>query len=56
MWSYRRRRQWFWFIDARARGAGAAIKTDPADKPWGDRMYTARDHEGHEWYFATPRR
>jgi uncharacterized glyoxalase superfamily protein PhnB len=37
----------------RARAAGATIKDEPADKPWGDRMYTARDREGHEWYFAS---
>ena len=40
----------------RARAAGATIKDEPEDKHWGDRMYTARDREGHEWYFATPRR
>jgi len=39
----------------RAREAGATIKDEPADKPWGDRMYTARDREGHEWYFAARR-
>jgi len=39
----------------RARAAGATIKDEPADKPWGDRMYTARDREGHEWYFASRR-
>jgi uncharacterized glyoxalase superfamily protein PhnB len=40
----------------RARAAGATIKEEPADKPWGDRMYAARDPEGHEWYFATPQK
>jgi uncharacterized glyoxalase superfamily protein PhnB len=38
----------------RARAGGAVIKDEPADKHWGDRMYTARDREGHEWYFASP--
>jgi uncharacterized glyoxalase superfamily protein PhnB len=38
-----------------ARAAGATIEDEPADKPWGDRMYTARDCEGHQWYFATRR-
>jgi uncharacterized glyoxalase superfamily protein PhnB len=39
----------------RARAAGAEVDDEPQDKPWGDRMYTARDPEGHEWYFATHR-
>ena len=39
----------------RARAAGATIKYELEDKPWGDRMYGARDAEGHEWYFATRR-
>ncbi len=39
----------------RARAAGAAIESEPADQDWGDRMYTARDPEGHQWYFATHR-
>src|SRR5262245_60081203 len=38
-----------------ARAGGATIEQDPADRPWGDRMYTARDPEGHQWYFATKR-
>jgi PhnB protein len=37
----------------RARAAGATIETEPADMPWADRMYTARDPEGHQWFFAT---
>lgn len=39
----------------RARAAGARIDDEPEDKPWGDRMYGARDCEGHRWYFATRR-
>ena len=39
----------------RARSAGATIESEPVDKDWGDRMYTARDPEGNQWYFATPR-
>jgi uncharacterized glyoxalase superfamily protein PhnB len=35
-----------------ARGAGAEILEEPADQPYGHRIYLARDHEGHEWYFA----
>ena len=37
----------------RARASGATIETEPEDKPWGDRMYTALDREGHQWFFAT---
>lgn len=36
----------------RARAAGAAIVREPADMFWGDRMYAARDCEGHHWTFA----
>jgi uncharacterized glyoxalase superfamily protein PhnB len=39
----------------RARAAGATIETEPADQAWGHRMYTARDPEGGQWYFASPR-
>ncbi|MDX1540350.1 MAG: VOC family protein [Geminicoccaceae bacterium] len=36
----------------RARAAGATIVREPEDQFWGDRMYTARDFEGHSWSFA----
>jgi uncharacterized glyoxalase superfamily protein PhnB len=36
----------------RARAAGATIVEGPADQPFGDRLYLAKDPEGHEWYFA----
>lgn len=36
----------------RARGAGAKIMLEPADQPWGDRMYCATDPEGQFWMFA----
>lgn len=36
-----------------AQGAGADIVAEPEDKFYGDRSYTARDPEGHEWHFAT---
>ena len=36
----------------RARAAGAEIIEEPADQPYGDRRYGARDPEGHRWYFA----
>jgi uncharacterized glyoxalase superfamily protein PhnB len=42
-------------IDAhceRARAAGAAIIREPADEFFGDRVYSARDPEGHVWTFA----
>jgi uncharacterized glyoxalase superfamily protein PhnB len=37
----------------RARAAGARIESEPEDQAWGDRMYTARDPEGNQWYLAT---
>jgi len=37
---------------ARARAAGAEILEEPREQPFGDRIYLARDLEGHEWYFA----
>lgn len=37
-----------------ARAAGAAIQREPADQPYGDRVYTCRDLEGHSWAFAQP--
>ena len=36
----------------RARQAGAEIVELPNDQPFGDRIYLAKDSEGHEWYFA----
>lgn len=36
----------------RAREAGAPIVSEPVDMFWGDRMYAARDCEGHHWTFA----
>lgn len=38
-----------------ARAAGATIEWEPEDKPWGHRIYTARDPEGHQWHFAMER-
>ena len=37
-----------------ARAAGAKIEREPADQPYGDRVYTCRDLEGHSWAFAQP--
>jgi PhnB protein len=37
----------------RARAAGAEIEKPPEDLPYG-RSYTARDLEGHPWFFTTP--
>lgn len=42
-------------IDAhfeRAREAGAEIVEEPTDQTYGDRRYSAKDPEGHRWYFA----
>jgi PhnB protein len=43
-------------VDARyerAQAAGAEIVKPPEDLPYG-RSYTARDPEGHPWFFTTP--
>jgi uncharacterized glyoxalase superfamily protein PhnB len=37
----------------RARAAGAEIESPPADQPYGQREYSAKDLEGNHWYFAT---
>ena len=39
---------------ARARARGARIDREPADMPYGQREYGARDLEAHRWWFATP--
>jgi len=42
-------------IDAlceRARDAGARIEREPADQPYGDRVFTCLDPEGHSWSFG----
>jgi len=42
-------------IDAlceRARAAGAVIEREPADQPYGDRVFTCLDPEGHGWAFG----
>jgi uncharacterized glyoxalase superfamily protein PhnB len=38
----------------RARAAGAEITEEPTDQEYGERRYTARDLEGHRWFFAQP--
>jgi uncharacterized glyoxalase superfamily protein PhnB len=38
----------------RARAAGAKIEREPADQPYGDRVYTCTDPEGHAWAFGQP--
>jgi uncharacterized glyoxalase superfamily protein PhnB len=37
----------------RAKGAGAKIVSEPAEQPYGDRRYDAKDPEGQLWSFAT---
>ena len=37
---------------ATAKAAGAEVIDDPADKPYGDRMYSVLDPEGHRWDFC----
>ena len=36
----------------RAKAGGAKVLLEPADQPWGDRMYCATDPEGQFWMFA----
>lgn len=36
----------------RATAAGAEILQEPTDEKYGHRRFTARDPEGHHWYFA----
>ena len=36
----------------RAKAAGAEITEEPTDQEYGDRRYSAKDPEGHHWYFA----
>ena len=38
---------------ARAAAAGAGVKMPPTDMPWGDRMASFSDLDGHTWNFAT---
>jgi uncharacterized glyoxalase superfamily protein PhnB len=40
---------------ARAQAAGAEIERAPHDESYG-RTYTARDLDGHPWFFTTPPR
>ncbi len=40
---------------ARAKVAGATIIEELVDMPYGDRRYSCRDAQGHEWTFATPK-
>jgi PhnB protein len=40
----------------RAKAAGADIREEPTDQEYGERRYTARDPEGHLWFFAQPTR
>jgi PhnB protein len=36
----------------RARAAGATIRTEPSEKPYGTIQYSAADPEGHLWLFS----
>jgi uncharacterized glyoxalase superfamily protein PhnB len=38
---------------ARATSTGAGVVSPPADMPWGDRMTSLTDPDGHTWNFAT---
>jgi uncharacterized glyoxalase superfamily protein PhnB len=42
-------------VDAHYRNAksrGADITMEPEEMFWGDRIYSAKDNEGHQWTFA----
>jgi uncharacterized glyoxalase superfamily protein PhnB len=39
---------------AQARKAGAEIVEEPSHQEYGERVYHARDPEGHDWYFGQP--
>ncbi len=39
---------------ARARAAGAEIRSDPETQDYGERRYEATDPEGHRWFFSQP--
>lgn len=39
---------------ARAKAAGAEIEREPADQPYGDRVFTCLDPEGHHWSVCQP--
>jgi PhnB protein len=39
-------------VHERAKEAGAEIKSELADQPYGDRSFSAADPEGHEWHFS----
>jgi PhnB protein len=36
----------------RAKAAGAEITREPATQDYGDRNYSAKDPEGHDWFFS----
>jgi uncharacterized glyoxalase superfamily protein PhnB len=38
---------------SRATDAGAGVLMPPVDMPWGDRMASLTDPDGHTWNFAT---
>jgi uncharacterized glyoxalase superfamily protein PhnB len=38
----------------RAKAAGAEITQEPADQPYGERRFSARDPEGHSWHISQP--
>lgn len=41
-------------VFASAKAAGAQIEREPADQPYGDRVWTGFDLEGHHWAFCQP--
>jgi|HubBroStandDraft_1064217.scaffolds.fasta_scaffold15474_3 uncharacterized glyoxalase superfamily protein PhnB len=37
-----------------AKASGARLLSEPADQPWGLRVYAVLDLEGHQWEFVKP--
>lgn len=41
-------------VAARAKAAGVVLETEPADMPWGVRMFRVRDPDGFLFAFSQP--
>ena len=41
-------------LAARIREAGGALESEPADTPWGMRMFRLRDPDGFRWTISSP--
>lgn len=41
-------------IAYRIKKSGGVLESDPADMPWGARVFSLRDPDGYRWVFSTP--